>query len=124
MTVVGRVDGWDVLLADGGVVHVRPVLPGDGEALRALHRDVSDRGIYLRYFAVVRHAKAATASVVVSAGDTLRIEVCDDGVGPPAPGRRSGLTNLASRATELGGTLDITAASGGGTRLVWEVPLP
>lgn len=73
---------------------------------------------------VVRHAKASTASVAVSAGDSLRIEVRDNGIGPPAPGRRSGLNNLAGRATELGGTLTLDPAPGGGTQLVWEVPLP
>jgi signal transduction histidine kinase len=72
---------------------------------------------------IIRHAKAGTAAVAVSAGDTLRIEVTDDGIGPPPPGRRSGLKNLASRATELGGTLRTDPAPGGGTQLVWEVPL-
>jgi signal transduction histidine kinase len=72
---------------------------------------------------VVRHAKAATASVAVTAGDSLRIEVVDDGVGVTGSGRRSGLANLASRAAELGGTFEVGAAGAGGTRLVWEVPL-
>lgn len=73
---------------------------------------------------VVRHANASAASVAVSAGDSLRIEVRDNGIGPPAPGRRSGLNNLAGRATELDGTLRLDPAPGGGTQLVWEVPLP
>ncbi len=72
---------------------------------------------------VVRHAKADTASVAVTAGDTLRIKVVDDGVGPPGSGRRSGLANLAARAAELGGTFEVGASDAGGTRLVWEVPL-
>ncbi len=56
MTVVERMDGWDALLADGGVVHVRPLRPDDGAALRAVHRDASDRSIYLRYFGTSRVA--------------------------------------------------------------------
>jgi signal transduction histidine kinase len=74
---------------------------------------------------VVRHAKASAAAVIVSSGgDTLRIEVTDNGIGPPEPGRRSGLANMAGRAAELGGTLRLDPVPGGGTQLVWEVPLP
>jgi signal transduction histidine kinase len=74
---------------------------------------------------LIRHASARTASVAVSADDTLRIEVTDDGVGMPDGGRRSGLSNLADRATALGGTMRIEPGPDGrGTRLLWEVPLP
>ena len=38
-------------------------------------------------------------------------------------GRRSGLGNLADRAGELGGTLSVGPAEGGGTELEWRVPL-
>ena len=73
---------------------------------------------------VVRHAKGSTVSVAVTASDRFCIEVSDDGVGPPGGGRRSGLSNLASRAADLGGTLTIEPGPGGrGTRLVWTVPL-
>ena len=37
--------------------------------------------------------------------------------------RRSGLANLAERAEQLGGTLKIGPADGGGTELQWQVPL-
>ncbi len=43
----------DVVLSDGGVVHLRPVRPEDTEALRAMHSRMSDRSLYLRYFTVV-----------------------------------------------------------------------
>jgi acyl-CoA synthetase (NDP forming)/RimJ/RimL family protein N-acetyltransferase len=46
--------GWDALAADGSVVHLRPVRHDDEEALRQLHERVSDRSIYLRYFALNR----------------------------------------------------------------------
>lgn len=39
-----------MLAADGGVLHIRPILPTDGERLRELHSRLSDRTIYLRYF--------------------------------------------------------------------------
>jgi signal transduction histidine kinase len=74
---------------------------------------------------VVRHAGASALSVLIAAGDTLRIEVLDNGVGPPAgPGRRSGLTNMAARAADLGGIFALGPGETGGSRLVWEVPLP
>jgi signal transduction histidine kinase len=74
---------------------------------------------------LVRHARARTASVAVTAGDTLRIEITDDGVGIPADGRRSGLRNLADRAAALGGDMRLRSGpEGSGTSLVWEVPLP
>ncbi len=72
---------------------------------------------------VVRHAEATTVAVSVTATDRLRIEILDDGVGLPAAGRRSGLTNLAERAARLGGDFTAESAPAKGTRLVWEVPL-
>jgi len=74
---------------------------------------------------VVRHARAGWAAVTVTAGETLRIEVADDGAGIPPGGRRSGLDNLADRAAGLGGELQLLPRpQGQGTCLVWEVPLP
>ncbi|PXY24968.1 bifunctional acetate--CoA ligase family protein/GNAT family N-acetyltransferase [Prauserella endophytica] len=40
----------DVLLSDGGTVHLRPVVPTDADGLVALHGRLSDRTRYLRYF--------------------------------------------------------------------------
>ncbi|MEJ8277327.1 GNAT family N-acetyltransferase [Pseudonocardia spirodelae] len=40
----------DVVASDGGIVHLRPILPGDAEALLAFHSKLSDRTRYLRYF--------------------------------------------------------------------------
>jgi signal transduction histidine kinase len=74
---------------------------------------------------VVRHAKASAVAVSVTASDRLRIEIADDGIGLPADGRRSGLANLAERATRLGGTFTAEPGPDGvdGTVLVWDVPL-
>ena len=49
-------DGIDVVRADGGLVHIRPVQDGDREALLALNARVSDRSIYHRFFILSRHA--------------------------------------------------------------------
>lgn len=40
----------DVVLADGGTVHLRPIRPGDAPAIVALHARFSERTRYLRYF--------------------------------------------------------------------------
>src|SRR5436305_491890 len=40
----------DVLAADGGVVHLRPIRPDDADGIVALHARLSDRTRYLRYF--------------------------------------------------------------------------
>ncbi|POM23555.1 Redox sensor histidine kinase response regulator DevS [Actinomadura rubteroloni] len=70
-----------------------------------------------------RHAHAAHVSVDVTAGDDLTLRVEDDGTGIPAGGRRSGLANLHDRASALGGTFTTRPRPGGGTVLVWRVPL-
>ncbi len=50
----GYPDEWeaDVLLRDGHPVHLRPISPADGEALRAFHASLSDRTVYYRFFSV------------------------------------------------------------------------
>jgi len=73
----------------------------------------------------VRHAAADGVVVTVSVGDELVVDVSDDGRGMPEAAALSGLLNLERRARAHGG--DITVAPrehGGGTRLVWRVPLP
>jgi signal transduction histidine kinase len=71
-----------------------------------------------------RHAQASSVDVsLVVAGGTLTVCVTDDGVGLRPGGRRSGLRNLAVRAEQRGGSMETSAGTEGGTRLVWKVPL-
>ncbi|MBT2490488.1 GAF domain-containing protein [Streptomyces sp. ISL-96] len=80
-----------------------------------------------------RHARASRIEVVVDATAEMadgrrgvRLSVADDGVGIPEGGRRSGLRNLRRRAESLGGTSRCgpgLGEGGGGTTVVWEVPL-
>ena len=72
----------------------------------------------------VKHAHATRADVVVEASEELVLAVRDNGVGLGRPARRSGLANLADRARGLGGSLHTMSPAGGGTELVWRVPLP
>ena len=70
-----------------------------------------------------RHAAASRVDVTVEVGAELVLRVRDDGTGIGPTTRRSGLANMAERATDLGGKLTIGPAEGGGTQLDWRVPV-
>jgi two-component system, NarL family, sensor histidine kinase DevS len=74
---------------------------------------------------VARHAGASRVDVTadVDAAGMLTLRVIDNGIGIGPATRRSGLLNLANRAEELGGEMEVTEADGGGTELEWRVPL-
>ncbi|SKC68884.1 GAF domain-containing sensor histidine kinase [Krasilnikoviella flava] len=72
-----------------------------------------------------RHAAAHHIWVDVTATpDELLCTVSDDGVGFASTSARSGLINLADRAAELGGTLDIAPRDPQGSILTWRIPIP
>ena len=52
MTSTGYPPHWeaDVVVADGGTVHIRPIQPTDADALVAFHESLSARTRYLRFF--------------------------------------------------------------------------
>ena len=67
-----------------------------------------------------RHAHATAVSISLAAQDGLiTLEVTDNGRGLGTPARSSGLASMRRRAENNGGTLQITAPAGGGTRLTW-----
>jgi signal transduction histidine kinase len=73
-----------------------------------------------------KHAQASNYSVIVTAADEVTLEVIDDGRGiqrPLAEGAGLGLVNLRNRAQKLGGTFEVQESQGGGTRVVWRVPV-
>jgi two-component system NarL family sensor kinase len=79
---------------------------------------------------VLKHADAASARLIFSvSGDTVRLEVRDDGVGfspePPAPSALGGygLNSMAERAELIGGRLSIRSWPGSGTSVVAVVPV-
>ncbi len=72
---------------------------------------------------VAKHAHAAHASVSVQAvGDTLVIEIEDDGSGGADMIQGSGLRGLADRAEALGGTFHVDSRVGVGTRIEATIP--
>lgn len=71
----------------------------------------------------VRHARARTLAVTLRVEDELTVEVTDDGCGMPPAVTASGLNNLRVRAAEVGGSLQLSPAPGGGTVLRWSAPL-
>ncbi len=58
--VASRPDGYpaeweaDVVLRDGSVAHVRPIVPDDADGLRRFHAGQSAESIYLRFFAPLK----------------------------------------------------------------------
>jgi two-component system, NarL family, sensor histidine kinase DevS len=70
-----------------------------------------------------RHAQATQVDVIITVNHYLVLTVRDNGVGITPGGRSSGLSNLKQRAAGLGGSLTTRPADGGGTELIWRVPL-
>jgi signal transduction histidine kinase len=76
---------------------------------------------------VVRHAGASSVTVTVAAdGDTLVVEVTDDGPGAPGAGNgngtRQGIVGMRERARALGGTLEAGPRPEGGFRVSARLP--
>ncbi|WP_427385319.1 GNAT family N-acetyltransferase [Janibacter sp. G56] len=48
----------DVVLRDGSVAHLRPIVPGDADRLSRFHERQSEESVYLRFFAPMRRLSA------------------------------------------------------------------
>ncbi len=71
-----------------------------------------------------RHAAARRVEVMLTVAERATLTVTDDGVGVGSAPRRGGLANMRSRAELHDGQLAVETPEGGGTRIVWSVPLP
>lgn len=73
-----------------------------------------------------KHAAAGRFQIIVNAEDDLIVEIIDDGRGLDWATRSPaglGLNNLRSRAEQLDGDFELAPAVGGGTRVIWRVPI-
>jgi signal transduction histidine kinase len=74
-----------------------------------------------------RHAQATRATVTITVNDGhCQLRVVDDGRGIAQSDLATsglGLSNLRRRAEKLQGSFDIETSEGGGTTLIWQVPL-
>jgi signal transduction histidine kinase len=70
-----------------------------------------------------KHSRAGAATVTVTRkGETMIVEIEDDGVGGAHPGKGSGLRGLAQRVESADGRLTLTSPEGGPTLIVAELP--
>lgn len=74
---------------------------------------------------VARHARATQVEVRVTVSDHVRLQIIDDGSGPPGPTevRGHGLRNMEARAVRRGGRFTLKEAPSGGSALEWRIPL-
>jgi signal transduction histidine kinase len=74
---------------------------------------------------VVKHAGAHHAHISAAVrGDTLHLEVRDDGAGGARVGAGSGLLGLQDRAAAVNGELCVESPAGGGTVISAALPIP
>ncbi|GAA1072594.1 GAF domain-containing sensor histidine kinase [Kitasatospora arboriphila] len=107
--------GFTPALRMTGLIDVTAPPEAAEEALAVLQEALSN---------AARHSGATSVEVELAAGADLVLTITDNGIGLPEGGRRSGLANLAERAAAMGGGFDARVRAGGGTELVWRVPLP
>jgi len=108
----------------------RPEVTFHGPIDGGLSQDIADNVIAVMREALTntaKHAHATRIRVTLTVGDNVQLDIADDGSGMKVPngngnGNGLGLTNLANRARGLGGTFEVAAAEGGGTRVLWRVP--
>jgi signal transduction histidine kinase len=76
---------------------------------------------------IAKHAHASTVTATLTiAADTVRLRVCDDGIGvaaavPQTDGGGFGLVSMRERVSRLGGTLELESAPGQGTCVQIEI---
>jgi signal transduction histidine kinase len=117
----------ETVTASAGSLGFTPALRLEGLVDTDVPGDVADHVVAVLGEALsnaARHAGARSVDVRLRlAGGELTLTVADDGRGVPEGVPRSGLRNLEERAVALGGTLTVGEGPGGGTRLVWRVPV-
>jgi len=71
----------------------------------------------------VKHAEASSVAVRGGPrGESIELEIKDDGVGGAVPGGGTGLIGLKDRVDTLGGTISLLSPAGGGTTIRASLP--
>ncbi|MCK7626036.1 GAF domain-containing protein [Streptomyces sp. RS10V-4] len=125
-----RRDLTDTVQRAAGPLGFAPALRIDGPVDAAVPEEVAQHLVAVAAEALsnaARHARAGRLDVAVAAtADEVALTVTDDGVGVAGggTGHVGGLANMRARAEMHGGSFEVGSPPGGGTRLVWRVPLP
>lgn len=74
----------------------------------------------------LRHGRARHITLLAGRNDqSIALSVHDDGIGFTSSGNRGhGLDNMQARAAALGGSLQVESATGKGTRIILNLPVP
>ncbi len=101
----------------------------DPEALAQLDAETSTQILFVLREAISnisKHARATTSAIRLGlAGDRVRLDIVDNGVGFDLESRQGsghGLDNIHTRAQKLGARLDISSTPGRGTSLTLRFP--
>jgi signal transduction histidine kinase len=71
-----------------------------------------------------KYARAGAVSISAAvSGDTLRVEVADDGIGGAAERTGAGLQGLRDRVEAIGGTFRVVSPTGRGTSITAALPV-
>ncbi|WP_310723117.1 GAF domain-containing sensor histidine kinase [Streptomyces sp. N2A] len=123
-----RRDLTETVQRAAGPLGFTPALRIDGPVDAAVPDDLTGHLVAVAAEALsnaARHAQAHHLDVTLSVtADTVTLAVTDDGVGIGDVPHTGGLANMRSRAEMHGGRLTLERPEGGGTRIVWRVPLP
>jgi signal transduction histidine kinase len=122
-----RTELRDAVDAAAETLGFRPTLDVSGPVDSAVPDDIIPELLAVLREALsnaARHAQARAIRVSVrAAGDEAILQVEDDGVGFDPNLARSGIVNMGGRANDLGGSFEVGPGPGGGTLVVWRVPL-
>jgi signal transduction histidine kinase len=96
-----------------------------------IDRRLPDHVAVAAYYAVsealanaAKHARASAVQIELAEDDAMvRLTVSDDGIGGADPAQGSGLIGLRDRIEAVGGTLEVTSPTAGGTTLLIKIPV-
>jgi signal transduction histidine kinase len=111
-----------------GTLGSRPEVQFDGAVDNDVPQQVGDHVLAVVREALTnagKHSGATRYEVKLAVTDRIVLEVSDNGSGIELPLAQPGLGlgNMRERAEKLGGSFEVHLRRGGGTRLVWSVPL-